>query len=205
MLPLNKVTEVPQSGSPATQPAATGLPALPGQTETATIPTATEGAPEVAPSGKLPAPSFEAETYMNEMGGFAFEYPRGWTVNEMVVGDRGTQVQFVSEPAVAEMPVVPTDATRLNATIYQWDPKGDLAAYLANWKSSWEASGFTVLEEEQITLDMGLPAVRLTVQTPDATVIYLVTAIGDHYLVLTGEGNLELVKEIVGRVRPIFQ
>jgi hypothetical protein len=31
----------------------------------------------------------------------------------------------------------------------------------------------------------------------------LIAALGDQYLVLSGEGNLELVKEIVQRVRPI--
>jgi hypothetical protein len=34
-------------------------------------------------------------------------------------------------------------------------------------------------------------------------VIFLVAALGDQYLELSGEGNLELVNEIVGRVRPI--
>ncbi|HEX9385562.1 MAG TPA: hypothetical protein VF918_04535 [Anaerolineales bacterium] len=40
-------------------------------------------------------------------------------------------------------------------------------------------------------------------QTPEANVIFLTTAIGDQYLVLSGEGNSELVKEILQRVRPI--
>ena len=168
------------------------------------IPSLTIASPtEAVPSSKLPAASFEAQTYINEEAGFALDYPVGWTVNEMVVGPRGTQVQFLSAPEVADMPVVPEDSTRLNATIYQWDPKNDLAAYIANWQTSWEASGFTVLEEQELVLELGLPAVQYTIQTPDADVVFLVTAIGDQYLVLSGEGNLELVKEIVQRVRPI--
>jgi hypothetical protein len=150
-----------------------------------------------APQSKLPAPSFESQTYINETAGFALDYPAGWTVNEVAAGDRGTQIQFLSTPGLSE------GETRLNATIYQWDPKNDLAAYVANWKSAWQASGFTVLEEEPLVLELGLPATRLTVQTPEAQVVFLVTALRDQYLVLSGEGDLELVNEIIGRVRPI--
>ncbi len=121
----------------------------------------------------------------------------------MVVGDRGTQVQFLSSPELAEAPVVPPGGTRVNATIYQWDPKNDLAAYVANRKTAWEASGFQILAEEPRVLELGLPAVQFTVQTPEAQAILLIAALGDQYLELSGEGNLELVKEIVGRLRPI--
>jgi len=120
-----------------------------------------------------------------------------------VVGDRGTQVQFLSSPEIADMATLPEGETRVNATIYQWDPKNDLSAFVANQKSAWDASGFTVLEEEPLVLELGLPAVRFTVQTPEANMVFLVTALEDQYLVLSGEGDLELVKEIVQRVRPI--
>ena len=171
-------------------PVQTDVPALPANTEP-------------APNPKLPAASFEAATYINEEAGFALDYPAGWTVNEVVVGDRGTQVQFLSTPDIDELATVPEGATRVNATIYQWDPKNDLAAFVANQKSAWEASGFTVLEEEQLVLELGLPAVKFTVQTSEANVVFLVTALEDQYLVLSGEGDLELAKEIVQRLRPI--
>ncbi len=64
-------------------------------------------------------------------------------------------------------------------------------------------SGFTILEEQELTLELGLPAVLFTVQTPDTQVVYLVTALKDQYLVISGEGNLDLVKQIVERLRPI--
>jgi hypothetical protein len=59
------------------------------------------------------------------------------------------------------------------------------------------------LEEQPLTLELGLAATEFTVKTPAANFVYLITAIGDQYLVLSGEGNLELVKEIAQRVRPI--
>ena len=177
-------------------PEITEAPVLPA-TEPALAPT------EAVPSAKLPAASFESRTYINDIAGFALDYPAGWMVNEAVVGDRGSQVQFLSSPDLADVSVLPEGATRVTATVYQWDPKNDLAAFVANQKSAWDASGFTILEEEPLTLDLGLAATQFTVQTPDASVVFLITALGDQYLVLSGEGNVELVKEIVQRVRPI--
>ena len=178
----------------------------PVESEVPALPITTEPAPastEVIPNPKLPAASFESRTYINETVGFALDYPAGWSLNEAVVGSRGSQVQFLSSPDLADLAVLPEGATRVSATVYQWDPKNDLAAFVANQKNAWDASGFTILEEEPLTLELGLAATQFTVQTPDANVVFLITAIGDQYLVLSGEGNLELVKEIVQRVRPI--
>ena len=197
-VPRNTTLEPVGTNIPATEPASTDT-AVP-----AVIPSDTAPAPtEAAPNPKLPAAPFDSQPYVNETAGFALDIPVGWTVNEMVVGDRGTQVQFLSSPELAEAPVVPAGATRLNATIYQWDPKNDLAAFVANQKTAWESSGITILEEEQMILEQGLSAVRFNVQAPDTQLIYLMTALGDQYLVLSGEGDLALVDEIVQRLRPI--
>jgi hypothetical protein len=196
------------AGAPANtipEPVQTEAPAIPSDTAPAVpvLPSETTAPTEALPNPKLPAASFEAQPYINETAGFALDIPVGWMVNEMVLGDRGTQVQFLSSPDLAEAPVVPEGATRVNATIYQWDPKNDLAAFVAQQKSAWESSGITILEEEQLVLDLGLPAVRFRVQAPDADLIFLMTALQDQYLVLSGEGDLTLVNEIVSRVRPI--
>lgn len=159
-------------------------------------------ATESASNPKLPVAPFDAQIYVNEAAGFALDYPAGWTVQEMVVGPRGTQVQFLSAPELVDMSTLPEGETRVSATLYQWDPKNDLAAYVANMKTAWEASGFIILEEEELVLELGLPAVQFTVQTPETQSIFLITALEDQYLVLSGEGDLELVKEIVQRVRP---
>jgi hypothetical protein len=175
----------------------TESPALPTATEPVDVPT------EVVPVPKLPAVSFESQTYIDEISGFALDYPAGWTVTEAMVGGRGSQVQFLSSPDLANLETLPEGATRVSAAIYQWDPKNDLAAYVSQRKIAWEASGFTILEEEQLILEQGLPAVQFTVQTPGGPTVFLIAAIGDQYLVVNGEGDLELVKEIVQHVRPI--
>jgi hypothetical protein len=163
------------------------------------IPTSTAA----IPNAKLPAAPFEAETYINGTAGFALDYPAGWTVREMAIGERGSQVQFLSSPDLAEAATVPAGQTRVVAAIDQWDPKNDLAAFVAQRKTAWEASGFTILEEQSLTLELGLQAVEFTVQTAESTVIFLIAALPERYLVLSGEGDLELAKEIVERVRPI--
>jgi len=193
----------PQAREPETPPTATILPAtitpFPA-TATTVPPTPTEAA---VPQAKLPAAPFESQAYINEEAGFALDIPASWTTQGSVVGSRGTQIQFLSSPEIAEAATLPEGATRLSATIYQWDPKNDLAAYVANWKTAWESSGFTIVEEQPLTLEQGLQAVQFTVQTPDTTTIFLITALKDQYLVLAGEGDLDLVKQIVQRLRPI--
>jgi hypothetical protein len=190
----------------ACAPATTSVP-----TESIVVPTVTEE-PTAAPTSvatespvnpKLPAASFDAETYINEEVGFALDYPAGWTVNESIVGDRGSQIQFLSSPKIAESAVLPEGTSRVTAVINDWDPKNDLPAYIAHWKTDWESSGFTVVEEQPLVLDLGLDAVQFTLKTPASSAVVLITALGDKYLVLTGEGDLELTKEIVQRLRPI--
>ena len=168
-------------------------------------PTATSQPTEAPANAKLPATSFESETYINEEFGFALDYPAGWTVNESIVGNRGSQVQFISSPELADVGVLPEGASRVTAVIYNWDPKNDLPAYIANWKTAWDSSGFTITEEMPLVLDLGLNAVRFMIKTPDSSAVVLITSLGDRYLVLSGEGDLELAKEIVGRLRPISQ
>ena len=171
-------------------------------TLSATPPTPTE---ETVPQGKLPASSFDSQPYINEEAGFALDIPTGWTINEAIVGSRGTQVQFLSKPELADAAVVPEAESRVNATIYQWDPKNDLDAYVQQRKTAWEASGFTILEEQALTLELGLPAVLFTIQTPDTESVILLAALQDSYLEISGEGDLDLVKEIALRLRPISQ
>jgi hypothetical protein len=187
----------------APQPEIPAPAAFPAQTEIPSTATPLPPTETASPQGKLPTAPFDSQVYINQDAGFALDYPTGWTVNETVVGPRGTQIQFLSRPDLADAATIPEGETRLSAVIYQWDPKNDLAAYVQHMKEAWAGSGFTILEEQDLTLELGLPAVLFTVQTPDAQTVFLVTALQDQYLVIGGEGNLDLVKQIVERLRPI--
>jgi len=158
---------------------------------------------EAPMQGKLPAPSFESQTYIDEAVGFALEYPASWTVKETMTGERGGQSVLLSSPDIIDLETVPAGETRVAITVYQWDPKNDLAAFAVSRKAAWDASGFTILSEEPVTLDLGLAAVKITVQTPEGvTVPFLFAAIGDQYLSISGEGDLALVDEMMRYLRP---
>lgn len=190
----------PKTPPPVPTFTATSTPTDIPATATALPPTPTE---TPVPQGKLPAAPFDAQTYVNEGAGFALDIPAAWTVKETVIGPRGTQILFVSKPGLSEAATIPAGETRISATIYQWDPKNDLAAYVAHWKSAWDASGFKILDEQSLTLELGLPAEQFTLQTPDAQTVILVTTLKDQYLVISGEGDLDLTKEIIQRLRPV--
>ena len=159
---------------------------------------------ETVAEGKMPAPSFESQTYLNEAAGFAIEYPAGWSVTESLIGERGSQTLLLSAPDIAELATLPAGATRVSINVNQWDPRNDLAAYVETRMAAWNSSGFTILEEEPLTLDLGLSAIRFTVQSPDGlTTEWLIAAIRDQYVSISGEGDLALVKEMMRYLRPI--
>ena len=156
------------------------------------------------PQGKIAAPSFESQTYINGAVGFAIEYPSLWTVQETKLGERGSQVLLLSTPEIADLQTLPAGATRITILINQWDPKNDLASFVESRKTAWSASGFTILDQEPITLDLGLDAVRFTVQTSDGiTLLFQFAAVADQYISISGEGDLALVQEIMRYLRPI--
>ena len=156
------------------------------------------------PEGKIPAAPFDSQTYFNEAVGFALDYPAAWTVTESVAGDRGSQTVFLSAPGIADLAELPAGETRVTVMVNQWDPKNDLAAFVDMRKTAWEASGFTIVEEEDIVLDLGLAAKQFVVQTPESKqALFLFAALGEQYLSISGEGDLALVKEIALRLRPI--
>lgn len=158
----------------------------------------------VEPQGKLPAPSFESQSYVDEANGFIIDYPAGWVVKEAVIGERGSQVVFLSSAEIEELAVLPAGATRIALTVNLWDPQNDLEAFVATRKTAWDSSGFTILSEERLTLDLGLDAFLFSFQTADGlTSLNLITTAGENYLTISGEGDLELVREIMSYLRPI--
>jgi hypothetical protein len=177
------------------------------------VPTSTEApnpASEFTPTlaealvnSKLPAASFEAETYINEAAGFALDYPSGWTLKESAISDSASQIQFLSSPEIGGLAALPKGATRLTAVISEWEPRNDLPAYIAKWKTDWTSAGFAIVQEKPLVLDLGLNAVQFRIKMPDSVAVVLITSLGNQYLVLSGEGDLNLAKEIMLRLRPI--
>ena len=179
------------------------MPTAPAETE-APVPASPTLEVSLEPQGKMAAPSFESQPYVDEANGFMLDYPVGWTVKQTMSGERGSQSVLLSAPEVADLEALPPGATRIGVTLNQWDPKNDLAAFVESRKTAWSASGFTILSEEHLTLDLGLDAVRFTVQTTDSlTAIFQFSVVDDQYLTLSGEGDLTLAAEIMNYLRPL--
>lgn len=154
----------------------------------------------------LPVPAFDATIYRDEAAGFEFDYPVGWTFDNGEGQSRGYFVQFYSwdwEPGTPIDPL-PAGGTVLSVTVQLWDPKNDLEAFIAQRKLAWDASGISILTEERILLNGDRPAAQFTVQAVDgAQAFFLLTTNGEDYLVLSGNGDLNLLAEMAHTLRPI--
>lgn len=154
----------------------------------------------------LPVPAFDATTYRDEVAGFEFDHPIGWTFDAGEGQSRGYFVQFYSwdwEPGDPIDPL-PAGGTVLSVTVQLWDPKNDLEAFINQRKLAWDASGISILTEERILLSGDRPAAQFTVRAVDgAQAFFLLTTNGEDYLVLSGNGDLNLLAEIAHTLRPI--
>ncbi len=180
----------------------------PTQLPTPMIFTTSAPAPTIIPSETpvIPKLSFEPATYRDEDAGFEFDYPASWVADSpQVVGPRGTSAQITSwSRNPGELPeVIPADGTIMSITVLLWDPKNDLDEFFRVRKEGWAASNYEILLEEGWHLTGDWEAFRFIVRTPEQDVFYLITTIGERYLLLSGTGDLDLLGEMAGTLRPI--
>lgn len=149
-----------------------------------------------------PDPTGTTATYRDDAAGFSFDYHApAWTVGEkQQIGPRGTVVQFTF---ASHAPEATTEETRMDVAVMDWDPKNDLTAYLETRKQAWAASGMTIASEEARLLPGDHLAVRFLVTTPDGNGqgFFLITTVGEQYLVLSGSGNLDALEAIAQTLR----
>lgn len=155
------------------------------------------------PASAAPTSLALSSTYRDDENGFELDYPSDWTlVPNTVIGSRGSQAQLLSPGTTAEK--LASGGSRLSITIYLWDPKGDLGAYIAHRRSAWEGSGFKVRDGSITQLSDGRPASDFIIQAPDGLQAYvLLASVGDQYLELAGEGDLSLLESISQTLRPL--
>ena len=147
--------------------------------------------------------SFTAAIYKDETNAFEVDYPADWTlVPNNQIGSRASTAQLFSPGSTAEKLL--DGGTRMAITVYQWDPKGDLAAYAAHRKSAWDSGGSNVISETSGELAGGRKQMSFTVQGPDKLQsFFLVTTVGENYLEIAGDGNLAVIEEIARTMRPL--
>lgn len=146
---------------------------------------------------ELPTPtsiSFDWAVYRDEVSGFELQYPSSWTLPEGgELGSRGSIKQLSEE-----------GEPRLDIVVLQWDPKNDLNAFVDARKQAWSASGFTLLSEEQITLQDGHPAASFEIDTLEGDqAFFFFTSLGDRYLQLSGSGDMALLPQVSRTVRQL--
>jgi len=191
----------PASGA-AQPPAATQIPpTLPPLPSSTPLPTSTP-APTATLQPTLVKLSFTAVPYQDAEAGFEIQYPANWTlVPKTVIGSRGSQAAAFSPGTTAEK--LADGGSRLDMTVYKWDPKQDLSAFVTHRTSAWEGSGFTVTPGATWKLADGRGVASFIIQTPDKLLSYfLLTTVGEDYLEISGEGDLPLVEETAHTLRP---
>ena len=185
-------TQPPAGGGPVNDPSAAE--------PTAVTPSATQ-APEPEPTHAAP----ESALYRDEQAGFELDYPLGWMLEASTeVGARGSQGTLTSWQHIPGDIVTdrPGGSTLIALTVYQWDPKNDLTAYITQRKTAWEASGFIIVSEESVTLSGLQPAQLFVIETPEKFRSFvLFTNVGEDYLQISGDGDLDLVRQVALTLR----
>lgn len=171
----------------------TAAPAMTQPTE-ASQPTA-----EAQPTGA--GLSFTPAVYDASAAGYQLEYPSDWTAVPVTeVGSRASQGQLFSPGSSAD--TLAEGGTRMAMTVYEWDPKSNLPAFVEQRTTAWQSSGFTIDKFDGGMLANGNAFSSFVIQTPDNhRAFFLFTTLGEKYLEISGEGNLALVEEIAKTVR----
>ena len=150
------------------------------------------------------APPLPLQTYRDEAYGFTFDYPAGWMLEPVSLGDRSpTAYQLTSwVHAPGMVSAVPAGGTIMTIGIQHWDPKSDLDAFVAQRKSAWRASGLTIANEEEVILANGSRALAGMVTEPgEGQGYFLFTLVGEDYLFATGDGEVLLLASVARSLR----
>jgi len=161
------------------------------------------------PIDDSPAPSAtemvvtDITTYIDDAGGYRFDYPSAWMLDEVVFGSRapgGYQLtSWAHEPGLISE--VAPDGTVMNILIQLWDPKADLAAFVQQRKSAWASSGIAIVSEEDLTLANGAPAKEFVTESQGQIGYSLFSVLDENYLVASGEGELDLIRQVARSLR----
>ena len=162
-------------------------------------PAATPVAPVETPTQK-PGLSFDPILFRDQFAGILLSYPSNWSViSRELQGERGAQSALLSPGS--NLNQAAEGGTRVFLSHYQWEPKRDLEAYIAQRKLAWEESEFQVKDEEEFSLTDGRRVVIFTVATPDrGEVLNAFMVAGEDYLEISADGDLNLGMEIIHTV-----
>jgi len=149
--------------------------------------------------------SYDSVLYSDEEAGIELDYPAGWNEG---YGERQSRAYFQTyfswDPSVSDsIEFVPAGGTYMQIEVALWEPTNDLDAYVEWQSQSLEGSRNEFLSKEAFTTADGGSGVLAVVQAVDGSKVFFFfwMAIGERYLTITGEGDLQLLTEIVSTVR----
>jgi hypothetical protein len=128
------------------------------------------------------------------MLGFALEYPAEWDAPVVVEQQsRGSVVQASMD-----------GKAMLDIVTLRWDPVNNLEAFVEVREQAFEGSGITILDKQEVALADNWIGIGYRVESIEGEQAYLFfTPIGDHYLQLSGSGDLDKLAEIAATIRTI--
>lgn len=183
---------------PITQPTNTALPLEPLETDTPAAPA------ETVPPDPTATPAVELTTYQDVIYAFEFDFPSAWMLDSLVLGSRAPSAyqltSWAHEPGMISD--IPEHGTMMNIAVQFWDPKADLHAFIGQRITAWEASGISIVNEEDLILANGNAAKSFVVKVSDNSESYfLFTTLGENYLVASGSGDLEMCDLVARSIR----
>lgn len=165
--------------------------------------------PSDTPAATAEAPGFgEAETYQDEFAGFAFDYPKGWTVvdvdDQVKQQGRGYTVTLMSwPPDTAGGGGAPAEGSKVDVSVLLWEPV-ELEAFVSHQREVWQAnSAVQILSEEPWTLESGLAATHMQLMADEGEVFIMLSLVNGRFLLFSGEGDQALVSQIARTLRPL--
>lgn len=175
--------------------------AAPAPTQVVEAPPALEATAPADISNEAPtqaAPSFAAATFTDAEGRFSFQYPESWEPVGGEVGARGDYVQIASwDPGSSGVENLPRGESLLQVAVYQWDPKGDLAARLEMRRTAFTSSGIQIVEETPLHFASGPDGVRMHLEHNGEESLAYFFVLGDEYLEITAVGDFEVIDEAI--------
>lgn len=91
----------------------------------------------------------------------------------------------------------------MSINVLLWDPKHALEEFIVVRKQAWADMGSEILLEEEWILAGDWKVFRFLIQTPEEEVFFLITTIGERYLLISGSGDIDLLVEIARTLRPL--
>jgi hypothetical protein len=93
------------------------------------------------------------------------------------------------------------DEPNLSITVALWEPN-NLSGYAGQREQAWISSGSTIVSQLEEILDGDHRAVWYLIHGRDGELVsVLITAVGERYLVLAGNGDRDMLDAIIRRVR----